>query len=619
MDFSKYNDKTDYYELFGVSESATQSDLKKAYYKLALIFHPDKNKENEAEATRVFQLLEHAYSVLSDPHERQWYDDHRGLNETEDGQLVATKVDMFGLFKASSFNGFDDTPRGFYNVFGKAFSELGSEEKIQTPGFGNADSTWEEVEKFYNFWSTFKTTRSFAFKDIYEPRYANNSNMRRGINRENMKERQKAEKEFVKTLRELVAFVRKRDPRVAKEIERQNELKAQRRQEEDRKREEKRLRDLEEIERLQRERFKEEPDLLNQMAEEEIEEDPDWYCEFCSRSMDNENVFKQHCGTKKHKKASANARKDFLANPSSRPHTAYYFLLLGLDQNEINNIDPDVDMLNIISPLVEKKKIKELKKKGIRVNKMKHEEEEEEIDTIISRKKNKKKDKSQKNNEKNNKKNTKNKNQSQEEEEEEMEDRKDEVKKILSNKEKRKLQMKEKRLKKELEEKQREEELKKLAPSKSDEYYSDNEEEDKQGPANEDDQQKGETDTKEVDPADATDNKGDDNENKGEVGEEVEENADKNEEEEEVNEWKKKKEEMKLSKAKEREEKNKKKGKNQKKDKGNNNKTQPDQPIKSKSGKCPEGMFMCRRCWLLFPSKRKLFNHLDESGHAQAI
>jgi DnaJ family protein A protein 5 len=51
--------------------------IKKTYKKLALKWHPDKNVGNEEEATARFKAITAAFAVLSDPQERQWYDDHR--------------------------------------------------------------------------------------------------------------------------------------------------------------------------------------------------------------------------------------------------------------------------------------------------------------------------------------------------------------------------------------------------------------------------------------------------------------------------------------------------------------------------------------------------------------
>lgn len=64
---------TDYYELLGLSKTATTKEIKKAYRKLALKFHPDKNKDNK-EAAEKFREISTAYSVLSDDKKREMYD-----------------------------------------------------------------------------------------------------------------------------------------------------------------------------------------------------------------------------------------------------------------------------------------------------------------------------------------------------------------------------------------------------------------------------------------------------------------------------------------------------------------------------------------------------------------
>ncbi|XP_069554653.1 dnaJ homolog subfamily B member 2 isoform X1 [Brachyistius frenatus] len=64
----------DYYEFLGVSKTASQEDIKKAYRKLALKWHPDKNPDNKEEAEKKFKELAEAYEVLSDKSKRDEYD-----------------------------------------------------------------------------------------------------------------------------------------------------------------------------------------------------------------------------------------------------------------------------------------------------------------------------------------------------------------------------------------------------------------------------------------------------------------------------------------------------------------------------------------------------------------
>ncbi|MDD3350201.1 MAG: J domain-containing protein [Eubacteriales bacterium] len=69
---SSYNQKMDYYEILGLDRNATKDDIKSAYRKLSLKYHPDTN--DAANATAFFRLIQEAYETLSDPVERTIYD-----------------------------------------------------------------------------------------------------------------------------------------------------------------------------------------------------------------------------------------------------------------------------------------------------------------------------------------------------------------------------------------------------------------------------------------------------------------------------------------------------------------------------------------------------------------
>ena len=72
--------KPDYYEVLEVTREVTTVELKKAYRKKALEFHPDRNPDNP-DAEEKFKVCAEAYAVLSDPQKRQMYDrfGHAGL------------------------------------------------------------------------------------------------------------------------------------------------------------------------------------------------------------------------------------------------------------------------------------------------------------------------------------------------------------------------------------------------------------------------------------------------------------------------------------------------------------------------------------------------------------
>ncbi|KAI5637721.1 dnaJ domain-containing protein [Phthorimaea operculella] len=213
-----------HYEVLGLARDASASEIKKAYRRLALQWHPDKNLDNLQEAKEQFQLVQNAYEVLSDPQERAWYDNHReqllrgaGKSYNDDS------LDVYPYFSPSCYKGFGDDPQGFYGVYSEVFSKLASEETdflddpedvAKIPKFGNSTTPYEDVHEFYAYWMAFSTNKSYVWLDQYEIQQGDNRRVIKLMEKENNKIRQKARKERNEEIRRLVSFVRRKDKRV---------------------------------------------------------------------------------------------------------------------------------------------------------------------------------------------------------------------------------------------------------------------------------------------------------------------------------------------------------------------------------------------------------------------
>ena len=123
-------DKKDYYEVLGVSKSATDEEIKRAFRKLAKQYHPDINKEPGAEAK--FKEIGEAYAVLSDANKRRQYD-----------QFGHAAFQNGGGAGAGGFSGFDASDINLDDIlndlFGGGFSGFG--------GFGRRSSSKSHVAR----------------------------------------------------------------------------------------------------------------------------------------------------------------------------------------------------------------------------------------------------------------------------------------------------------------------------------------------------------------------------------------------------------------------------------------------------------------------------------------
>ena len=111
-------EKRDYYEVLGISKDASEQEIKKAYRQMAKKYHPDVNKEPDAEAR--FKEVNEAYEVLSDPQKKATYDQYGFAG-------------MDGMNFGSGFNGgFEDLNDIFGSFFGGGFGGFGGQTRSNT-------------------------------------------------------------------------------------------------------------------------------------------------------------------------------------------------------------------------------------------------------------------------------------------------------------------------------------------------------------------------------------------------------------------------------------------------------------------------------------------------------
>jgi len=115
----KMTTKRDYYEILGVGKNAAKDEIKKAYRKLALQYHPDKNKSPGAEEK--FKEISEAYGVLSDDTKRAQYDrfGHAGIDNKYTQEDIFRNINFDDVFGDSGFGG------GFGSIFDVFFGGMG--------------------------------------------------------------------------------------------------------------------------------------------------------------------------------------------------------------------------------------------------------------------------------------------------------------------------------------------------------------------------------------------------------------------------------------------------------------------------------------------------------------
>jgi molecular chaperone DnaJ len=128
-------EKRDYYEVLGVQKNATKDQIKDAYRKLALKYHPDRNKEPGAEDK--FKEISEAYAVLSDDQKRQQYDTlgHAGFDQRYTSEDIFRGADFDSIFRDMGFGDlfrtiFGGSPFGEYRQQPNRGEDIAYELKI---------------------------------------------------------------------------------------------------------------------------------------------------------------------------------------------------------------------------------------------------------------------------------------------------------------------------------------------------------------------------------------------------------------------------------------------------------------------------------------------------------
>ena len=384
MEELNWDNNTNYYEILNININCTLEEIKKSYRKQALKWHPDRNPNNIEQSTNYFQLIEKAYSTLSDPNKKIEYDN---LIKIEDfNSILNKKIQNYDLNDDDIYDGFSNSKKGFYNIYEKKFEKIAKEENlINYPKFGNSESKWEDIQKFYDFWLTFQTKKDFfeVQKNLLER--APNSKIKHEWIKENEKFKKKAILDYNNKIHELTLNIKKKDPRISAFIELQEKEKEQQKEIQKKLNFLKNQKLLKELENYENEK---KLNLEKIIKEEEEEEDINefyWSCEYCGRKMKDEKTFKTHCLTKKHIKKTLNFKNQFLNDLNLLEISNYNYLLLGITKDDINKFNlPNFDFNIINNPKIINKRKKIEKTEDIKL--IEEEEEEEIIEKNIKKK-----------------------------------------------------------------------------------------------------------------------------------------------------------------------------------------------------------------------------------------
>lgn len=149
----------DYYQILGVAKNATEQQIKKAYRKLAMKYHPDRNPGNEKWANEKFKEVNEAFSVLGDPEKRRQYDQFGTVGAAGDmfrsAYTRSTFEDLMKDFGGAGlrFDFLDDIFGDFLGGTGFSFRSFGRGfggrrgMRFETPGGINLEEIFGQAQR----------------------------------------------------------------------------------------------------------------------------------------------------------------------------------------------------------------------------------------------------------------------------------------------------------------------------------------------------------------------------------------------------------------------------------------------------------------------------------------
>lgn len=175
---------TDYYKTLGINKNASESDIKKAYRKLAIKWHPDKNPNNKTEAEEKFKDISEAYSILSDKDKRKIYDQYgkAGLDGGASAEGNPFSNTNFNFNPETSHNVYTSGSSGNPNSVRFAFTGSNSinPEQVFSQFFGTSNPYNvhdNEYEQFYHPMGSVSMDPSFNFANVAGMQQQSNKQM----------------------------------------------------------------------------------------------------------------------------------------------------------------------------------------------------------------------------------------------------------------------------------------------------------------------------------------------------------------------------------------------------------------------------------------------------------